>query len=82
MKFLRRKGADRRMAGKFYLEVVKVVLLFSSETWVITPWMEKAVEVFHHQAVHPMAIMGPKRQRDGTWVYPPIGEALTMVGLD
>ena len=29
-----------------------------------------------------MAGMGPKRQRDGTWVYPPIGAALSMVGLE
>ena len=29
-----------------------------------------------------MAGLGPKRQRDGTWVYPPIGTALEMVGMD
>ena len=29
-----------------------------------------------------MAVMAPKRQRDGILVYPPIGEALIMVGLD
>ena len=26
--------------------------------------------------------MGPKRQRDGTWVYTPIGTALETVGLE
>ena len=26
--------------------------------------------------------MGPKHQQGGTWVYPPIGAALAMVGLD
>ena len=29
-----------------------------------------------------MAGMIPKRQRDGTWVYTPIGAALEMVGLE
>ena len=29
-----------------------------------------------------MAGMGPKCQQDGTWVYPPIGTALKMVGLE
>ena len=29
-----------------------------------------------------MVDMGPKRQRDGTWVYPTIGTALSTVGLD
>ena len=26
--------------------------------------------------------MGPKRQRDGTWVYTPIGAELAMLGLE
>ena len=29
-----------------------------------------------------MADMGPKRQRGGTWLYPPIGVVLEMVGLE
>ena len=29
-----------------------------------------------------MAGMGPKRQPDRTWVYPPIGAALEVVGLE
>ena len=29
-----------------------------------------------------MAGMVPKRQQGGTWVYPPIGAALAMVGLE
>ena len=37
---------------------------------------------FHHRAVWWMAGMGPERQLEGTWVYPPIGAALAMVGLD
>ena len=45
------------------------------------PQMEKTLVVFHHQVVRYMAGMGPKRQLDGTWVYPPIGEELETVGL-
>ena len=70
-KILGREGADRRTAGRFYVAVVQVVLLFGSETWVLTPWLEKFLEGFCHRAARRMAGMGPKCQRDGIWVYPP-----------
>ena len=35
---LGREGADRRTLGRFYVAVVQTVLLFGSETWVLTPW--------------------------------------------
>ena len=62
--------------------MVQAVLLFVSKTWVLTPWLEKSLEGFHHQATRRMADMGPKRQRCGIWVYPPIGAALKMVVLE
>ena len=64
------------------MEAVEAVLLFGYETWVLTPRLEKPFEDFHHRAVHRMAGMVPKCQRDGTWVYTPIGVALAMVGLE
>ena len=81
MNILGKEGADRRTAGRFYVEVVQAVILFDSETWVMTPRMEKSLEGFHHWAVWWMAGMGPKSQWYGTWVYPLIGAALSMVGL-
>ena len=68
--------------GRFYVAVVQVVLLFGSETWVLNPRLEKSLEGFHHRAVRKMAGMGPKPQQGGTWVYTPIGTALTMVVLE
>ena len=81
-KILGREGVDRRKVGRFYVVMVQVVLLFGSETWVLTPRLEKSLEGFHHRAVRRMASMGPKRQRGGTWLYTLIGAALTMVGLE
>ena len=81
-KILGRKGADRRIAGGFYVAVVQAVLLFGYKTCVLTPRMEKFLEVFHHRSVRHMAGMVPKRQQDGTWLYPPIGAALATVGMD
>ena len=46
------------------------------------PRMEKSLKGFHHRAVWQMTSMASKRQRYGTWVYAPIGEALEMVGLE
>ena len=36
-KILGSEGADRRMTGRFYVAVVQAVILFRSETWVLTP---------------------------------------------
>ena len=80
-KILGREGADRRTVGRFYVAVLQEVLLFGSDTWVLTPWLEKYLEGFHHWAARRMASMGPKIQQDGTWLYPPIGAELVMVGL-
>ena len=68
--------------GYFYQAVVQAVLLFSCETWVLSATMLRRLEGFHHRAVRRIAKMGPS-QTIGTneWVYPPIAEALDVVGL-
>ena len=47
----------------------------------MTPRLEKALAGFHHWAVRRMVGMGLEHKQDGTWVYPPIGEAMEMVEL-
>ena len=59
-KILGWKEADRRTAGRFYVAVVQAVLLFGSKTWVLTPRLEKAIEVFHQRETHQMAGMEPQ----------------------
>ena len=70
------------MTGRFYVAVVQAVLIFGSDTWVLTPHFEKSLEGFHHRAVQRMSGMGPKCQQYGTWVYTPIGAVLATVGLE
>ena len=82
MQILGREGEDRIMAGIFYVWVVKVVLMFGSDTWVMTPHLEKSLEIFHHRVVRQMVVMGPKRQQYVTWMYPQIVEAMATVGID
>ena len=40
---LGKEESDRRTAGRFYVAVVQLVLLFGSKTWVLTPRLEKAL---------------------------------------
>ena len=46
------------------------------------PGLEKSLEGFRHQSVRQMAGMGPKRQRDGAWVYTTIRAGLEMLRLE
>ena len=50
------------------MAVLQVVLLFGSETWVVTPWLEKALLRFHHQEVLRMGGMCPTCKLYGAWV--------------
>ena len=38
-----RKRADKIIAGRFCVAVVKAVILFGSETWVLTPYLDKSL---------------------------------------
>ena len=43
---LGREGADPKVSRTFYIAVTQVVLLFGSETWVLTVRMEKTLDTF------------------------------------
>ena len=45
-RILSREGADPKVSGKFYKAVAQAVLLFGEETWVLTPMMERALDIF------------------------------------
>ena len=70
------------ITGRCYVAVVQAVLIFGSKTWVLTPLFEKSLKNFHHRSVRRMAVMGPKCQQDGTWLYTPIGAVLATVWLE
>jgi hypothetical protein len=44
-----REGANSRMLDMFYKAVAQTVLIFGSESWVVTEIMLKTLEVFHRQ---------------------------------
>ena len=45
-RILGREGANLRVSGMFFNEVVHAVLLFGSETWVLTPHTGRALGSF------------------------------------
>ena len=44
-------GVDACNAGIFYTTVFQVVLLYRSETWVVSPRIGKTMVVFHRQVI-------------------------------
>ena len=63
------------------MAVVQQILLYGSESWVLTPRIIKALEGFHHRVIRRITRSMPRRRRDGTWHYPPIGKAMEDAGL-
>ena len=58
------------------MAMVQAVIMFGSETWLLTPRLDKSLKGLHHWTVHQMAGMFSKRQLDKKWVYISIGEVI------
>ena len=78
---LSREGADTRTLGKIYLVVVQAVLLYGSETWVLTPHMQRVLGGFHHRVARRLTRKKTRKVRDGGWVYPPLEDLMVEAGL-
>ena len=77
---LTRDGATPGISGMFYKAVAMSVLLYGVETWVLTKHMTKSLEGFHNRVAR--QISGRQRRlRLGTWVSPPVEEALAIAKL-
>ena len=62
--------------GTFYKAVAQAVLLLGAETWVLTPRMEQALDIFQHRVARRLTGSQPRRQWGGSWAYPPLAEAM------
>ena len=67
---LSRNGVNDRTLIHIYLAVVQSVILYGSETWVITLHIGRILCGFHHRAARRLTGRQPWRVRDGIWVYP------------
>jgi hypothetical protein len=79
---LTREGATPRVSAMFYKAVIQTVLLYGSETWVLTARIISKLEGFHRQIARPLTGRAPVYlRREGQWQYSPLGDAMEEAGL-
>ena len=79
---LRREIAPPRVSAKFYKAIVQSVLLYGSETWVLSPAALARLEGFHIRAAYRMAKEHvPRRGPNQQWVYPSSEAVLEECGM-
>ena len=77
---LRAENASPRVCGMFYKITVQSVLLFGSETWILTPITLERLEGFHVKAARRMTGKMPVSAH-GIWMYPKTSEVLAAACL-
>ena len=78
---LEKTGATVRSHEMMYTEVSQSVILYISETWVVTGEMLKVLEGFHHWETRRITGMTATLGANGKWKYPPMATALESAGL-
>ena len=67
---LRREGVDTNTEWRLYVTVVQFILMFGSETWVVTPQIKWMLGGFHHKVVRRILGKIPQWRSEGMWEYP------------
>ena len=67
--------------GENYLAVVKLVILYRPETWVMTPRIERVWGGFHISVARKLMGRQLWRGQDGVWVYLPLEDAMAEDGF-
>ena len=79
---LRAENVPPRVAAKFYKAVVQAVLLYGSETWVLSTTALASLEGFHIRAAYRMAVRHKPRRGPGHgWIYPKSKDVLEECGM-
>ena len=61
--------------------MVQEVLLYKSETWVLTLCMQRVLGKFHHRVARRLTRQKLRKVQDRGWVYPPLEDAIAEAGL-
>ena len=82
-RLLRSENMKPRVCGMFFKAVVQAVLLYGSETWVLTESVLRCLEGFYYRAACRMARKNrpQKNEQTGEWTYPDKKELFKEVGL-
>ncbi len=79
---LRAENVPPRVAAKFYKAVVQAVLLYGSETWVLSAAAVVSLEGFHIHAAYWMAEKHKPRKGPGKrWIIPKSKDVLEECGM-
>ena len=74
-------GAMVRAQGMIYKAVDWLVLLYVSDSWVMTGAMLKVLEGFHHRAARRITGTKATRFSSGEWDYHPVVAEMESAGL-
>ena len=74
-------GVDRKTMTRFYLAIVQAVLLYGSESMVLSSRLLQRLERFHLRCTRWLCHRHIRRRVDGTWEHPPSNEILDACGL-
>jgi hypothetical protein len=82
-RLLRSENMEPRVCGMFFQAVVQAVLLYGSETWVLTDSALRCLEGFFYRAACCMASKNrlTKNERTGEWTHPDKAKLFAEVGL-
>jgi hypothetical protein len=80
-RILSKDGADPKAMALFYKAIVPFVLLYGSESWVLTLAMEKQLQSFHRRWARYITGKNIRQNKDGTRTYPSSENVLEMAGL-
>ena len=80
-RILSREGAEPRLSGFFFKSVVPVVLLFDSETWVVTHCMVRALGGFQYQLTRRLTGRILRQKPDLKWGYTLVAAAREKTGF-
>merc|ERR1711966_551760 len=79
-RLLERDSVPARVAGMYYQAVIASVLLYGSESWVVSPSTLRELKGFHVEAARRLAGMRPRKVK-GVWVYPHTADVLAAAHL-
>ncbi len=78
---LRAENTSPQTCGMFYKATAQTMLLYGSETWILSPSSVKRLEGFHIRAAWQMMGNRPKQNEDGLWTYPCLADVLEAASL-
>jgi hypothetical protein len=74
------KASPKAMAS-IYRAVVQAVLLYGSESWVLTNAMLQTLQSFHHRCARFITGQHIRQNEDKSWTCPPSAYVLNLAGL-